>query len=78
MNPDLRATVVGIINRHVRGLGFIGHTVKVTNVRATKAGYSASVLLQQGTAERRYRARIVGTKITVTAVAPASKIGSAA
>lgn len=76
MNAALRTEVVGIIARQVRAGGFIGHTVKVTNVRSTKAGYSASVLLGQGTAQRRYRASIVGVRVTVTAVAPAEKVAA--
>lgn len=77
MNADLRACVVGIIAGQVRAMGFIGHTVKITRVRATKKGYSASVLLQQGTAQRRYRARIIGTsKVVITAVADAEKIAA--
>jgi hypothetical protein len=76
LSPAIRETVVGIFYRHVRGLGFIGHTVKITRVRPTKRGYSASILLQQGTVQRRYRGTITGTKVRVTAVADAERIAA--
>ncbi len=74
ITPALRATVVGIIKRHTRSLGFIGHTIKVTAVRETRFGYSATVVLQQGTGQRRYRATIEGTQIRMKATGPAERI----
>lgn len=74
LSPAIVETVTGIFNRHVRGLGFIGHTVKVTRIRSTKRGYSATILLQQGTGQRRYRGTIEGTKIRMTADGPAERI----
>lgn len=65
----LESAVTGIVSRTMREHGFIGD-IKVSNVRRNKSGYSARVKATVGTATVPYRARIVGTKVTVTKVVP--------
>jgi len=74
VTPALRATIVGIFKRHTRSLGFIGHTISVTAVRETKRGYSATIVLQQGTGQRRYKGTLDGTRIRMVADGPAERI----